>query len=417
MRLAICLERVEPRRGGAETYVADLCRRLIGAGCSVELFAESWDEQALHPSVVRRRVESRGWNRRARIWSFARNAEAALAEARDRYDCSIGFINTWAQDLLIPQGGVHPASLECNSKRFPAGWRRAFYKALKRSNPKFGQYLAIEREQYRPDRETMVVAVSRMVQGHLETYYQVPRDRTRIIPNAIDASRFAADDTSALRSRVRGEFGLARDDLVGLFVGHNFWLKGLAPLLEALAERRRDQPRARPIQLLVCGGGKLAPFRKRVERLGLSDVVKLAGFYPDVRACYWASDFFVSPTYYDPCSLVAFEALACGLPVITTTCNGAGEVLTPGRDGFVISEPDDRPALRAALERMTDDEDRVRMSRAAMDLGRAQSFDKHLERLLAAIEETAERRERQPRRAGHSHPNAHIHANERVIRA
>ena len=52
--------------------------------------------------------------------------------------------------------------------------------------------------------------------------------------------------------------------------------------------------------------------------LGLQDVVHLLGFQADIRPCFHASDFFALPTYYDPCSLVVFEALACGLPVITT---------------------------------------------------------------------------------------------------
>ncbi len=64
------------------------------------------------------------------------------------------------------------------------------------------------------------------------------------------------------------------------------------------------------------------------------------------------------PTYYDPCSLVVFEALACGLPVITTACNGASELMTDGREGYVITAPDALGELAAALDHMTDDDDR-----------------------------------------------------------
>src|SRR6202011_200606 len=116
--------------------------------------------------------------------------------------------------------------------------------------------------------------------------------------------------------------------------------------------------------------------------LGLADVVHLLGFLPEIRPAFHASDFFVLPTYYDPCSLVVFEALACGLPVITTACNGAGELITEGREGFVITHPDARGHLADALDRMANDETRTTMSVHATELGRAQSFDLHVSRLL-----------------------------------
>src|SRR5205807_996650 len=178
----------------------------------------------------------------------------------------------------------------------------------------------------------------------------------------------------AVRCAFRNRFGLAPGDLVGLFVGHNYWLKGLKPLLEALADRKARRPGSRRVKLVVCGGGSAGPFRRMAARLGLGDDVRFLGFYPDVRECYWSSDFFVSPTYYDPCSLVVFEALTCGLPVITTACNGAGELMTEGREGFMVPAPDDRGTLAKALSKMADDGARRVMAEHARRLGREQSF-------------------------------------------
>ncbi|MEO6809098.1 MAG: glycosyltransferase family 4 protein [Isosphaeraceae bacterium] len=389
MRLALNYQRVDPTKGGAETYVADLCGALVHAGHQVDLYANYWREGVLPPEVRCVRVEANGWSKAQRLWDFAVRSESLLRQTT--YDCSVGLINTWYHDVLIPQGGVHAASLEANARRFPPGVRRRLYLAGKAVNlPRALLYRRIEAKQYDPARRTRVVAVSEMVRGHLERFHGVPRDRIRVIPNAIDAGRLAVADPATVRAEVRFQLGLTPDDLTALFVGHNFRLKGLCPLLDALAHRKARAPQARPIHLLVCGGGKLAPFRTRVARLGLADTVHLIGFVPDIRSYFHASDFFVLPTYYDPCSLVVFEALACGLPVVTTACNGAGELITEGREGFVVESPEAMVPLADAFDRLAIDSNRRLMSEQAARLGRAQSFGQHVTRLISLFEEVAE---------------------------
>jgi len=387
MRLALNFQKVDPSKGGAETYVVDLCRRLVKAGHSVDLYAESWREDVLPPDVKCVPVRVLGRTRLGRMFSFGGNSAKALSAAE--YDCTVGFINTWHHDVLIPQGGVHEGSLEANSKRYPEEIRRAFYKLGKKLNPKWWAYRLIERKQYDSTRSSRCVAVSRMVMEHLQRFHHVPKHRVHVVPNAIDADRLIVSQPDAVRCGFRNKLGLAPGDLVGLFVGHNYWLKGLKPLLVALATRKRSDPAARPIKIVVCGGGKTAPFRRMIRRLGLENEVALLGFVDDIRACYWSCDFFVSPTYYDPCSLVVFEALACGLPVITTGCNGAGELMTDGREGYVITAPDSTGELIAALNHMTDNDARAMMSANATELGREQSMDRHVSRLIKVFEEVA----------------------------
>lgn len=414
MRLALNYQRVDPTRGGAETYVVDLCQRLVRAGHSVDLYAETWREGVLPPEVRCIPVPVRGWSRIGRMMAFARESATAISQAR--YDCTVGFINTWGHDVLIPQGGVHEGSLHANAKRFPAGWRRELYKLGKQLNPKWWAYRTIEARQYESEHHGRIVAVSRMVMNHLQRYHHVPTHRIHVIPNAIDADRLMVSQPGAVRCQFRNKLGLAPDDCVGLFVGHNYWLKGLKPLLQALALRRRHQPDARAIKLVVCGGGAIGPFRRMARSLGLGDDVHWLGFYPDIRGVYWGSDFFVSPTYYDPCSLVVFEALACGLPVITTACNGAGELMTDGREGYVVTSPDAIGEIASALDHMANDDERVEMSRHASRLGREQSMDAHVARLLRVFEEVAVSRSRRGphlgRRLGSGSGRFRAYANE-----
>jgi UDP-glucose:(heptosyl)LPS alpha-1,3-glucosyltransferase len=387
MHLALNFQRVDPSRGGAETYVADLCRALAQGGHRVDLYAESWADDCLPRGVNVVPVKVTGRTKLERLWNFADHSEQAMRHGQ--HDCSVGFINTWAHDVIIPQGGVQEGSLRANAARFSTAIHGQAYRLVKSANPKFWVHRAIERRQYDHERTARYVAVSQMVRRHLEEFHQVPRQRIHVVPNAIDLRRVDVPQAGAVRCGFRNRLGFEPGDLVGLFVGHNFALKGLGPLIAALGARKRRNPSGRKIHLLVCGSGDAAPYARIAARLGLKDHVHFLGFYPDIRDTYWSSDFFVQPTYYDPCSLVVLEALACGLPVITTEQNGAGELMTDGEEGFVLTAPGAEAELVAALDKMTDDKARRAMSAAARKLGRQQTFDVHVERLLAVFEEAA----------------------------
>ncbi|MDX2038488.1 MAG: glycosyltransferase family 4 protein [Isosphaeraceae bacterium] len=402
MRLALNYQRVDPTKGGAETYVVDLCRKLIERGHEVVLHAAEWNREALPPGLQTVRVPVEGWTRPGKIRSFAENSARGLASGD--HDCSIGFINTWGTDVLIPQGGVHEGSLEANAQRFAPGLARTAYLIGKRLNPKRGLYREIERRQYDPRARTRIVAVSNMVREHLERFHGVDPARVSVIPNAIDAGRLEVDDPAGARAEFRARMGLGPHDLVALFVGHNYRLKGLEPLLRSLASRKSRDPGARALSLVACGGGDVGPFRRLVRSLGLEETVRLAGFQADIRPAFHAADFFVLPTYYDPCSLVVFEALACGLPVVTTRCNGAGDVITEGTEGFVVDRPDAIDSLIIAYAALADDGRRRTMSEAARELGLRQSFDVHVDRLLQVCAEAARDRGSRAHRGATSRP-------------
>ena len=98
------------------------------------------------------------------------------------------------------------------------------------------------------------------------------------------------------------------------------------------------------------------------------------------------ADFFVLPTKHDPCSLVVLEALAMGLPVVSTVYNGATEIMTDGVHGYVLPDPSDVDALAGAMRKMLDPDRRAQMSRACLELRPQLSYDTHLDRLLGIYE-------------------------------
>jgi UDP-glucose:(heptosyl)LPS alpha-1,3-glucosyltransferase len=376
MDVALCYESVLPARGGAETYIGDLSRRLARDGHAVHLYAARWDARALPAATHFHRVEAAAGPRFLRPWRFGAGCAAALGQAR--HDVSIGFDKTWGQDVLYPQGGLHAASAAHNLLKYPDAVSRGLAAVGKWLDPAAWSFARLERKQYLGPERPLVVVNSLMVRGHFERYYGIPPESVRVVRSAIDPDRFHADDRLRRRHDERGRWMVFPEDTIGLFVAMNYRLKGLAPLLNALALVPRD----RPFKLVVVGHPNYRRYLAQAERLGVADRVRFLGHRADPRDCYFAADFLVHPTFYDPCSLVALEALACGLPVITSRYNGAAELLAPPADGIVIDDPHDAPALSGAMARFTDRGYRAEASAAARQTGTRWTFEHHYQALL-----------------------------------
>ena len=139
----------------------------------------------------------------------------------------------------------------------------------------------------------------------------------------------------------------------------------------------------------------------RAGRLGIEDRVQFLGYCAETRNAYFASDFLVHPTFYDPCSLVVLEAMACDLPVITSRYNGASELMHPLQEGFVIDDPHDHAHLAWCLAQMLDPARRRCCAQAARRTAAQWTFEHHYRQLLAILEDIAERKQSvQPPLAG-----------------
>jgi len=222
-----------------------------------------------------------------------------------------------------------------------------------------------------------------MVQRHFEQFYGIPPESVRVVPSAIDPGRFAADDRLKRRHEERERWGVSPEATVGLFVAMNYRLKGLAPLIRAAAR----VPRERPFQLAIVGHPKFARYQMLAKQLGVADRILFLGHRGDPKDAYFAADFLVHPTFYDPCSLVALEALACGLPVITSRYNGASELLSPPTDGLVIDDPHNADALAAAMTRMLDPRYRQAAAHAARQTASRWTFEHHYQALVSVLGE------------------------------
>jgi UDP-glucose:(heptosyl)LPS alpha-1,3-glucosyltransferase len=227
----------------------------------------------------------------------------------------------------------------------------------------------VEHELLSGDKPPVVLCLSNYVKQDVLRYYpSLPEDRFATLFNAVSLDVFDPKD------RVRKGQGIRSDELVAVIVAQDFERKGVPQAIEATrrvnAQRHANEPRVR---LIVVGSGH--------EPANEGDIV-YTGATSNVLPFYAAADFFVLPTRHDPCSLVVLEALAMGLPVISTRYNGACEIMTDDVHGFVLSDPHNEDALANAMRKMLDPALRRRMSEASLALRPQLSYEHHLDRLI-----------------------------------
>jgi UDP-glucose:(heptosyl)LPS alpha-1,3-glucosyltransferase len=392
MKIAFCYDQVFPTRGGCGTYLTDLARRLVADQHEVHLFACRWDDKALpeethfHPLPLPRGPRFR------RPWRFARLCEEALS--RIDHDVSVGFDKTWGQDVLYPQGGLHAASVDHNLDKFRNPLVRGVARLCKWLDLAHWSYAALERRQYLSLPRPAIVVNSHMVRGHFLRYYGVPAGNLHVIRSSIDPDRFPEQDRLRRRLEFREQWGIGPEETVALFVAINYRLKGLEPLLYAVQGlvRRSEYVTGKPFRLVIAGNPDYRGWHRLAERLGVAEQVCFIGLCREMRNPYFAADYLVHPTFYDPCSLVVLEALACALPVITSRANGASELMHPLQEGYVIDDPHDHERLTWCLVQLMDAERRSACAQAARRTAGQWTFEHHYRQLLQVFVAAAARK-------------------------
>lgn len=178
----------------------------------------------------------------------------------------------------------------------------------------------------------------------------IPADRIRVIPNGVDTAQFGP----ASGAEARRALGLPADRRILLSVGTLSPRKGHQRVLEVLPRLLATHP---DLLYVVLGGpgveGDTGPLLEQlIARHGLRDHVRLLGALPHEEVPRWlaAADLFCLATSNEGRANVILEALACGVPVVTTDVGGSHEVIVDGRDGLLVA-PGDPAALTAALLR------------------------------------------------------------------
>jgi UDP-glucose:(heptosyl)LPS alpha-1,3-glucosyltransferase len=196
-----------------------------------------------------------------------------------------------------------------------------------------------------------------MVRDEIAAGFAIDPAKLHVIPTGVDGGRFHPRHRPRGRE-VRTRLGMQDGELVAAFVGSGFERKGLRAAIEAVAQ-------APAWRLIVAGADRHARrYAALAARRGAGGRVHLLGAVPDVVPVLAAADAFVQPTLYDPLPNAALEALAAGVPTVTSPKSGAAELVSAAGAGFVVDALD-VAGLAARLRELADPGLRERMSAAA----------------------------------------------------
>jgi len=320
--------------GGAERFVSRALDALAIRGVEISLFARSWKPQhGIHFEIC----NPPALGRLMRDWGFAR---AVCGKLRERnFDLVQSHERLTCCDVYRAGDGVHRAWLERRGGG-QMNWRD-------RISLYHGYILNTERAMFESKRLRAVICNSHMVKNEILHYFAIDPAKLNVIYNGVDLDVFHPRYQEARTEKLRS-IGIPADVPVFMFVGSGFERKGLAVLLQAMALLPR------PAWLIVLGQDKsVACYRALAEQLGIASLVYWAGTVDDPASWYGLGDALVLPTLYDPFPNVVLEAMASGLPVVTSTSCGGAELVQEGINGFVLKH-DDLSGLAKAMTELLD---------------------------------------------------------------
>lgn len=353
--------------GGAEAYLKRLARGLVDLGHTANLIATNdWPTNEWpFGSITSVGGES--------PVGFADEVE----KLRPDLECDVlmSLERVWRCDVYRAGDGVHQAWLN-RRRRFEMPLQR-FVRGI---NRKHQDILKLEQSLFKNAGAGRVIANSEMVKREIVEIYGYPADKIDVVRTGLPLEEFRVDPE--LREKSRAELKLKPHDIVLLFAGSGWERKGLRFAIEAF-ELSRD----RNLRLLVAGRGDQTSLRPK--RFFTEEPVKFLGEIADLTPIYAAADIFILPTIYDPFSNACLEALACGLPVITTRDNGFSEIIQNNVHGSVVDVANNIGALRDGIRFWCDESRRINAKTANADHASQFDITKNVQATLQVLIQSA----------------------------
>ena len=330
MKFAFCIYKYFSHGGLQQDFLrsAEECR---DRGHEVNLFSGQWSgsrPQGMKLTLI----PLRAFSNHRKYESFGRKLSRHFQ--KNRFDLVIGFNRMPGLDIFFAGDGCFKAAAERK------------YGFLSRWIPRHRVITRLERDVFSSDSDTLILYLTSRQYEEYVRHYATPSHRLYHVPPYI-SSRFMPSRNRETRMETRKLLGFGPEDFLLLFVGSDFRTKGLDRAVRAMASlppKWRDRT-----YLLVLGGGRERKIRWMARMLNVQNQLRFQGPRADAPRYFHSADLLLHPSRKEAAGKVLLEALASGLPVLTTASAGYSTHVERSRGGLVLPEPFTQSRLNAAL--------------------------------------------------------------------
>ncbi len=382
MKIALVIKEYSLRKGGAEKYAVEAGEALLAAGHEVHIFANRWDAgREARPGAPAPRfheVPAFPFPASLQLLSFHWNIRRILK--RHVFDLVLGFAQFYPQQVYVL---LESPCRHWLKRRYPNFFIRMIRFLLR---PVFIANVFLEKKIFQEGNFRHLLCNSGLCKAQALELYPQAAGGVELLHNGIAFDQVSPELRRSWREEERARLGLQPGQALILFAAMNFKRKGLRELIESLALIKDKS-----FRLAVAGRGVIRPYLRYAAKAGLSERLLYLGLVSDMNRLFSAGDLFVLPTHGDSFANSCLEAMAFGLPVVTTSLNGFAEVVREGENGYMVDNPGDIQTLARKIALFIDAgaEERRAMAERAWQTARGFSMGNFHSRLSQMVEKMA----------------------------
>lgn len=363
MKIALVTKQVSYSLGGAEMVSVNLSKKLSGSGHNVHIFT-SYSETEIEGTHIHR-IKTIKWLSPLRLISFQKKIKNILKS--ENFDLVYSLCQVYPVDIYRVGDGIHQHWMKVQYPNIILRWTKYLTSLV---HPVM---VSLENRIFAEGNCRFFITNSGLIKSQVIEYFQIPEKRIKVIYNGVDRTMFNPD-AQKQRKAMREKYRIG-DELVLLFMANNWERKGLSTIIEAIPKTGIDR-----IRLVIVGRGRDSRYIHLAKNKRINpDNLIFTGRVKDVEKYYGMADIFILPSRYEPFSNVCLEAMACGMPVITTKTNGASELINTGENGFVLEDWKDSDGLANFIMELNDGNIRKQMGGNAAMTAENYTWERHIE--------------------------------------